>query len=307
MERVRQMDAIEETIDDLETQIYLLDNETVTTWKNSNSTKAERNRQKTKAWLNATFARNFLLGYKSLLFKMRKHIDEFPHLVNHLLAQRGFTKKRYIGHHDPTSRDIVFGKTPEMPWAWGAMGAVNNQPHHVYDSGISSQCWSEDETLTLEPEMILYDADGYHETIHQAGMRMRDRLIAMIEEYDDKIRDFTMRIDNMAMATQWSQGETNMEIATSSAEDSSQMRSIALVTMVFLPGTFFASIFSMTFFNWTPDSTDGNHAPIISEKIWIYFLVTGLFTLLTLTLFWYFVLHRQRVRRRLPRVDDCPV
>jgi len=94
MERVRQMDAIEETIDDLETQIYLLDNETVTTWKNSNSTKAERNRQKTKAWLNATFARNFLLGYKSLLFKMRKHIDEFPHLVNHLLAQRGFTKKK---------------------------------------------------------------------------------------------------------------------------------------------------------------------------------------------------------------------
>ena len=83
------------------------------------------------------------------------------------------------------------------------MGVVNNQPHHVYDSGISSQCWSEDETLTLEPEMILYDADGYHETIHQAGMRMRDRLIAMIEEYDDKIRDFTMRIDNMAMVTQW--------------------------------------------------------------------------------------------------------
>ena len=31
-----------------------------------------------------------------------------------------------------------------------------------------------------------------------------------------------------------------MEIATASGEDSSQMRSIALVTMVFLPGTFFA-------------------------------------------------------------------
>jgi len=31
-----------------------------------------------------------------------------------------------------------------------------------------------------------------------------------------------------------------MEIAAASGEDSSQMRSIALVTMVFLPGTFFA-------------------------------------------------------------------
>lgn len=36
------------------------------------------------------------------------------------------------------------------------------------------------------------------------------------------------------------QGETNVEIALATGKDSKHMRSIALVTMVFLPGTFFA-------------------------------------------------------------------
>lgn len=106
-----------------------------------------------------------------------------------------------------------------------------------------------------------------------------------------------------------------MEIATAAAADSSQMRSIALVTMVFLPGTFFAvsplplvppamtiesetewqSLFSMTFFNWTPGS--GGNGPTVSGYIWVYFFVTGAFTALTLALFWYFVLGRRNRRR----------
>ena len=36
------------------------------------------------------------------------------------------------------------------------------------------------------------------------------------------------------------QGETNVEIALSTAKESQHMRSIAIVTMIFLPGTFFA-------------------------------------------------------------------
>jgi hypothetical protein len=205
MERARQMDAIEETIDDLETQIFLLDSETVTTRKNTGSTKAERNRQKTKAWLNATFARNSLLGYQSLLFKMRKYIDEFPHLANQLIAHKGSIHRRQIGRREPKSGDLLSSKILDTPHSGEDLGSMNdnNPPHNAYDSGILSKCWSEGGTLTEEPEMILYDAYEHQESIQQAGMRMGDRLITMIEEYDDKIRDFTMRIDNMAMATQW--------------------------------------------------------------------------------------------------------
>jgi hypothetical protein len=54
-----------------------------------------------------------------------------------------------------------------------------------------------------------------------------------------------------------------MEIATSSAEDSSQMRSIALVTMVFLPGTFFAV--SLTPFPCLP--LPDRHDHIVSDRV----------------------------------------
>jgi hypothetical protein len=53
-----------------------------------------------------------------------------------------------------------------------------------------------------------------------------------------------------------------MEIATSSAEDSSQMRSIALVTMVFLPGTFFAV--SLAPFPCLPSD---HHDHIVSDRV----------------------------------------
>jgi uncharacterized membrane protein len=49
-----------------------------------------------------------------------------------------------------------------------------------------------------------------------------------------------MEKHNAKMATSQSQGETSMEIATATNKDSSQMLSIAVATMIFLLGTFFA-------------------------------------------------------------------
>ncbi|KAJ0124309.1 hypothetical protein J7T55_005647 [Diaporthe amygdali] len=79
---------------------------------------------------------------------------------------------------------------------------------------------------------------------------IKERLQSLVEELDEKIEDCNMRVEGMAMATQWAHGDTNMDIARAAGRDSSQMRSISLVTMVFLPGTFFATVFSMTFFDW---------------------------------------------------------
>lgn len=39
--------------------------------------------------------------------------------------------------------------------------------------------------------------------LRRTGIKIRDRLSEIIKEYDDKIRDCTMRVDGMAMATQW--------------------------------------------------------------------------------------------------------
>lgn len=55
------------------------------------------------------------------------------------------------------------------------------------------------------------------------------------------------------------------------------------------------SMFSMTFFDWSPDS-NGDH-PIVSSRIWIYFFFTVVFTGITLLLFWCSILSRQRKER----------
>ncbi|KAJ4144659.1 hypothetical protein LMH87_003534 [Akanthomyces muscarius] len=58
-------------------------------------------------------------------------------------------------------------------------------------------------------------------------------------------------------------------IAHASKRDSTAMKTISLLGTLFLPGTFLASVFSMTFFNFQ-SSAD----PVISDKLWVYFLLT---------------------------------
>lgn len=223
LERIRQMAAVEGMIDELETQIYQLDNETVTSWNHSDSTKAERNRQKTKAWLDTTFARNLLLGHKSLLLKMRKHIEEFPLLVRHHPIQKyGMTFQETSSREQYLSRSF-YPNGPFSPSRSRSSSTLHySGPQHGHnDTGYLTDA----ETITEEPETI-HDAGKYQECIHKAGVRMQDRLGTMMEEYDDKIRDCTMRVDGMAMATQWvcfskpriAQGRNAKHITTSLTE-----------------------------------------------------------------------------------------
>ncbi|KAK4119078.1 hypothetical protein N657DRAFT_650634 [Parathielavia appendiculata] len=294
LERKRQMDIADEMIDELEMQIFQLDNETITSWKQSVQTTAERNKQKTKAWLDAAFSRNILLATKTVLFSMCRHLDEYSMLVNPRV------RREHDFHHQDRDHFAQGGLRPGTPLSV-------TSSHWQVHSQISFSEYSGSEPLEASNPDSTCDPDArYQELLQQAGMRMEDRLVSIIGEYEDKIRACTMEIDGMAMATQWSHGETNMEIATASGEDSRQMRSIALVTMVFLPGTFFASMFSMTFFNWNAGSDGGggggnNSSPTVSSEIWIYFLITAVSTLITLLLFWYFILSRQRNRRKLQR------
>ncbi|KAK0643152.1 hypothetical protein B0T16DRAFT_415420 [Cercophora newfieldiana] len=290
LERGRQMEAVDDIINELEEQLTRIGQETVTSWQLSSQTKAERNRQKTEAWLNATFSKNILLANVALLYSMRRHLDEFQVTVNPALAR---VRRQQHPHQDDPNHLEYRDWRPETYQSHGST-LYSPEPHDY--ANRPPEYITGQETFTAEPNSIRDDEAKYHDALQQASIRMKDRLTSIIGEYDDKIRQCTMEVDGMAMATQWSHGETNMEIATASGEDSSQMRSIALVTMVFLPGTFFASMFSMTFFNWNAGSGDDGQ-PVVASSIWIYVLVTVVFTLVTLLLFWYFILSRQRNRK----------
>ncbi|CAG8950595.1 hypothetical protein HYFRA_00002804 [Hymenoscyphus fraxineus] len=77
--------------------------------------------------------------------------------------------------------------------------------------------------------------------------------------------------------------EYMQSIADATLRDSSSMKTIALLTMVFLPGTFICSFFSMTMFNW--NSQPGE--PLVSPYIWAYFVAMVPLTLLVIAIWWW--------------------
>ncbi|KAI3320423.1 hypothetical protein HD806DRAFT_506326 [Xylariaceae sp. AK1471] len=76
---------------------------------------------------------------------------------------------------------------------------------------------------------------------------------------------------------------SSMELAEAAKRDSSAMKTIAVMTMVFLPATFFAALFAVPSLRWDQDS-------IITEKFWIYWAFTLPATLLVFGI-WYFMTH----------------
>ncbi|ROV89857.1 hypothetical protein VMCG_09505 [Cytospora schulzeri] len=103
--------------------------------------------------------------------------------------------------------------------------------------------------------------------LEDAGSRIHRKLLELEEEYDEKIRTCATVIDGMNLAAQleWNKigrqdtktnltiSKSNLVIAEATKRDGQRMRSIAVLTMIFLPATFVATVFSMTFFNWSPE------------------------------------------------------
>ncbi|KAI0593983.1 hypothetical protein F4775DRAFT_575663 [Biscogniauxia sp. FL1348] len=134
--------------------------------------------------------------------------------------------------------------------------------------------------------------------MEDAGTLIRKRLLELQGEYNEKIRTCATVVDCMVLATQleWNKmaradTKTNLAISNSSLEiskaakvDGQRMRSIAVLTMIFLPATFVATVFSMTFFEWNP--VQGQ--TVMSPYIWIYITGTVMLTSLTLAIWYYF-------------------
>lgn len=70
------------------------------------------------------------------------------------------------------------------------------------DSGQREQYGAEESLPDGRPS-LRRDPEGFKDNMTRVGAKIKDRVQAIVDEYDDKIRDCTMRVDGMAMATQW--------------------------------------------------------------------------------------------------------
>ncbi|KAK0646562.1 hypothetical protein B0T16DRAFT_413742 [Cercophora newfieldiana] len=84
-------------------------------------------------------------------------------------------------------------------------------------------------------------------------------------------------------------------LAHAAKRDSTSMKTLGLLGAIFLPATYLASLFSMTFFNFqnqdnnnnnnNNDGSNNNNEPVVSKDLWIYFVITVPCTL-CVVLFW---------------------
>ncbi|KAK3684092.1 hypothetical protein B0T22DRAFT_269755 [Podospora appendiculata] len=146
-----------------------------------------------------------------------------------------------------------------------------------------------------------------------AGRQIRARLEDISNEFDDKINACHMVTDkhgpddadgtvsnyfarqenkmNLKLShVNTDLARTNTGLSHSMKRDSSQMRSIALLTMIFLPVSTVASIFSTTFFSW--DAPDGQS--VVSGYFWIFVVIAVVLTGVVVAA-WYFA---TRIRHR---------
>ncbi|KZO94461.1 hypothetical protein CALVIDRAFT_556271 [Calocera viscosa TUFC12733] len=110
--------------------------------------------------------------------------------------------------------------------------------------------------------------------VHQVQKKVQIQL-AVVNTFIAQ-RDNTL---NLSVATD------SKELAIASKMDSSSMKSIAVLTMVFLPGSFIANLFSMPLFNWNAGVEDS----ILTARYWIYLVVTLPLTaaVLAIWIFWH--------------------
>lgn len=78
------------------------------------------------------------------------------------------------------------------------------------------------------------------------------------------------------------------------------MKTLAAVTVVFIPSTFVAALFSMPLFQW--DTQTVGHS-VVSRQFWMYWAVSIPLTFVTLTL-WFAWMRKQERRHRARELES---
>lgn len=81
--------------------------------------------------------------------------------------------------------------------------------------------------------------------------------------------------------------EFSKEISQAAKRDSSAMKGIAILTMVFLPGTYIATFFTMPILDFSGHS----RLPSVSHSFWLYWTITVPLTLIVLLTYLSYVFH----------------
>lgn len=175
-ERRRHVKIVDDIVDEVEARIFQLEVRPDAEYSMTTFQMEELHREKRSAWLNITYVRNCLLSWRKQLENLILQVDELD---------RSFLS-RSSGLSTPIS---ITSYTPEGHALFGE----SSKPTELAKA-LTTYLETDDSDLWQKQFGNSYLTTAY---------KIKSRVRAIIEEYDDKIRDCAIRIDGMAMATQW--------------------------------------------------------------------------------------------------------
>ena len=118
---------------------------------------------------------------------------------------------------------------------------------------------------------VLSGSDRHFEIVRERASLQVNLLYSIISQQD-------------SILNRWD-SQLNQLIARSSRQDSISMSTFTFITALFLPGTFVATIFSMTMFNWQPENDGGSSSPQssnVSSEFWLFWATALPLTIVTM-------------------------
>ncbi|WPG98670.1 Hypothetical protein R9X50_00146300 [Acrodontium crateriforme] len=168
------------------------------------------------------------------------------------------------------------------------------------------------ETQVLDAIETVTQKSRYGQVPWPSLAPLRASIIARRYEFEvlpRRIENARMTIGNLVQQhndlMNFETAESSRRIAEATLSESASMKAIAVMTMIFLPGTAVASFFSMAMFDW--NANDGSE--LASKWLWIYFVIAIPLTGLVLMVWWVFSkrmakgVMREFKRRELHRVQ----
>ncbi|CAG9986459.1 unnamed protein product [Clonostachys byssicola] len=113
-----------------------------------------------------------------------------------------------------------------------------------------------------------------------------ERQLETYDEYILYLKDRTERLSSVLFTLLTHvDARAGIGLASAAKRDSSSMKTVAIMTMAFLPATFFAALFAMPLLEW-----DGSH--MVQKGFWVYLACTIPVTLLVFAL-WLGIIERR--------------
>ncbi|KAK5992348.1 hypothetical protein PT974_05752 [Cladobotryum mycophilum] len=213
------------------------------------------------------------------------------------------------GHHMFASRDVGEAATEEI----GQLSAQTNGHATKLASVVRKSKMIENlldfVTRNLQEEDVAQAAARVPQTDGCRFLKnhvdiLRDRLAMQTVDTDFTLKRVQIQINALAAIISRNDSLSNIslsksqrEIALHSYRDSSSMKTLAIVTMFFLPGSFISALFSTQLFDWeSVDASSNSMGVKANPQFKLYWVITISLTVVTFLLYflWLWFLKRQR-------------